>query len=75
MAGSALCQIEDMSGEENRPFKDIEVLKSEILEILTKRLNLSLQQQFETSSGQDLLEKLRRLEISPLEAADLLSGL
>jgi hypothetical protein len=67
-----------MSGEDGREtFKDkeSEVLKDEVLEILTKRLSLSLSHQFETSSGRELLEKLRRREITPAQAADLLSGL
>jgi hypothetical protein len=55
--------------------KDREVLKNEVREILIKRLSLSLEHQFETSSGRDLLEKLSRREIDPQEAADLFSGI
>jgi putative protein kinase ArgK-like GTPase of G3E family len=54
--------------------KRIEFIKNEVGDILSERLSLSLDQQFKTSSGVDLLEKLSHLELDPYEAADLLSG-
>jgi hypothetical protein len=63
-----------MSGIEDLEPKRVEVLKDEVRDILIKRLCLSLEHQFNTSSGQELLEKLSRLEIDPYQAADLLSG-
>jgi flagellar basal body-associated protein FliL len=64
-----------MSVDDQEPLKDVEVLKSEVRDILIERLSFSLEHQFKTSSGRDLLEKLSRLEITPRQAADLLSGL
>jgi LAO/AO transport system kinase len=55
--------------------KQIEFLKNEVADILSERLGLSLQHQFETSSGRELLEKLSKLQIDPYEAADLFSGI
>jgi LAO/AO transport system kinase len=55
--------------------KKIEFLKNEVANILSERLSLSLKHQFETSSGQDLIEKLSRLELDPYQVADLFSGL
>jgi hypothetical protein len=64
-----------MDPSEKLQSKEIESLKNEVKDILIKRLSLSLEHQFNTSSGRELLEKLSRLEIDPYQAADLLSGI
>lgn len=56
-----------------RETKKIEFLKNEVADILSERLSRSLESQFGTNSGKDVLEKLIRLEIDPYEAADLFS--
>jgi LAO/AO transport system kinase len=61
------------SGE--RDVKKAEFLKGEVADILSERLGLSLESQFQTSSGQDILQKLIQLELNPYEAADLFSGI
>jgi LAO/AO transport system kinase len=58
-----------------REVKKIEFLKNEVADILSERLGLSLESQFQTSSGQDVLQKLIQLELNPYEAADLFSGI
>jgi LAO/AO transport system kinase len=58
-----------------RGIKRVEFLKNEVADILSERLSLSLESQFQTSSGKDVLEKLIRLELNPYEAADLFSGI
>lgn len=48
-------------------------LKSEVEDILSERLSLSVSQAFETRSGQELLEQLLKREIDPYSAADTIS--
>jgi LAO/AO transport system kinase len=54
--------------------KKLEFLKNEVADILSERLSYSLQHQFETTSGAEILEKLSQLKMDPYEAADLFSG-
>lgn len=59
---------------EGRKIKTLEFLKSEVLDILTERLNISVKEAFQTSSGVDLLNDLVARKVNPYEAASLLSG-
>jgi LAO/AO transport system kinase len=49
-------------------------LREEVLDILTERLERTLAGAFETSSGQELLDRMLRREIDPYSAADLISS-
>lgn len=68
-----LSLLASLNGEESRR-RGIEFLKREVLHILTERLSLSVQQAFETSSGQDLLAQLEARKIDPISVANILSG-
>ena len=57
-----------------RAQKTAEFLKSEVLDILTERLNQSVSQAFQTSSGRELLSDLLARKVNPYQAASLLSG-
>jgi LAO/AO transport system kinase len=57
-----------------RESKAREFLKNEIADILNERLNRSVMTAFETSSGQEVLQKLVDRQLDPYSAADLLSG-
>jgi LAO/AO transport system kinase len=54
--------------------KRVEFLKNEVRDILTERLSFSIEQQFETSSGRELLEKLSSLAVDPYQVSDIISG-
>ena len=57
-----------------RVMKAREFLKNEVIDILSERLNRSILQSFETSSGIELLDQLVERKIDPYRAADLISG-
>lgn len=57
-----------------REEKTRQFLREEVLDILSERLEASLQGAFETSSGRELMEKLVRRETDPYTAADIVSG-
>jgi LAO/AO transport system kinase len=57
-----------------REEKTRQFLREEVLDILSERLEASLQGAFETSSGLELMEKLVRRETDPYTAADIISG-
>ncbi len=58
-----------------REEKARQFLREEVFDILSERLEASLQGAFETSSGIELMEKLVRRETDPYSAADILSGI
>jgi LAO/AO transport system kinase len=53
--------------------KQVAFLKSEVLEILTERLDQSLSDLFKTTSGEDILQQMVSKKLDPYSAADLLS--
>lgn len=57
-----------------REEKTRQFLREEVLDILSERLEATLQGAFETSSGLELMEKLVRRETDPYTAADIISG-
>ncbi|MFZ9596164.1 MAG: methylmalonyl Co-A mutase-associated GTPase MeaB [Bdellovibrionia bacterium] len=50
-----------------------EWIKSEVLDILTERLNQSVIEAFQTPSGQEVLDQLLKKQIDPYSAANLIS--
>jgi LAO/AO transport system kinase len=56
-----------------RQTKAQDFLKGEVADILAERLSQSVRGAFETSSGQELLQKLVNREIDPYAAADVIS--
>ncbi len=48
-------------------------LKKEVTDILTERLNLTIEGAFSTRSGEELLEQLTERKIDPYSAADIIS--
>jgi LAO/AO transport system kinase len=58
----------------HRDVKGRRFLKEEVLDILSERLERTLEGAFETSSGKELLDKMLRREMDPYSAADLISG-
>lgn len=57
-----------------REKKVIEFLKNEVLDILSERLGLSLNELFKTSSGQEVLKQLIERKMDPYQAADIISN-
>jgi len=70
---SHLLQLASEDDPERRR-RNREFLKSEVLHILTERLQNSVRQAFETSSGIDILSQLESRQMDPITAADLLAG-
>ena len=57
-----------------RKAKAREFLKTEIIDILSERLNHSIMASFDTTSGKDVLEQVFARTLDPYKAADLISG-
>lgn len=54
--------------------KALDFLKNEVLDILSERLSLTLQESFDTPSGQEVLKLLIERKLDPYEAADMISN-
>jgi len=57
-----------------RQSKTWEFIKSEVKDILSERLNQSVDSTFLTSSGQEIMQQLMSRTLDPYRAADLISG-
>jgi LAO/AO transport system kinase len=57
-----------------RAVKLREFLKNEVFDILVEQLQKSVEGMFQSSSGEDILERLTKREIDPYEAAKWMSG-
>ncbi len=58
----------------HREMRAREFLKNDVIHILSERLNQTVLQAFETSSGQELLDQLFKRKMDPYRAADIISA-
>lgn len=57
-----------------REKKALDFLKNEVLDILSERLSLTLNESFDTPSGREVLKQLVDRTLDPYQAADLISN-
>ncbi len=73
LANAVASHQEFLTKSGKREVKARDFLQNEVTDILSERLNFSVQKAFETTSGQELMNQLMDRSIDPYQAADIIS--